>query len=147
VPIQTWSGSPPTLPYPKSCTWSHLYRVRESANDRHSIYSAGGTILSASNYSRLDNVNYGSGRGPTPEDLIGNVSEVLSIAQLAVVRFQVPGGSSGLNSSLYLNISQHANRQLCSEGSDIAGAIMFHGTNTLEETVRTPPLQAGTRDM
>ncbi|WYZ39092.1 hypothetical protein EsH8_III_001006 [Colletotrichum jinshuiense] len=98
------------------------------------IYSAGGTILSASNYSRLDNVAYGSGVGPTPKDLIGNVSEVLSVAQLAVVRFPASGGSAGLNSSLYLNISQHANRQLCAEGSDIAGAIMFHGTNTLEET-------------
>ncbi|KAI8723143.1 Asparaginase [Fusarium sp. LHS14.1] len=98
------------------------------------IYSARGTILSASNYSRLDNVNYGSGVGPTPEQLIGNVSEVLDVAQLAVVNFNVSGGSSGLNSSLYLNISQHANRQLCDPDSDIAGAIMFHGTNTLEET-------------
>ncbi|KAJ9144637.1 Asparaginase/glutaminase [Pleurostoma richardsiae] len=98
------------------------------------IYSAGGTILSASNYSRLDNINYGSGVGPTPQQLIGNVSEVLSVAQLAVVRFPASGGSSGLNSSLYLNISQHANRQLCSPDSDVVGAIMFHGTNTLEET-------------
>lgn len=99
------------------------------------IYSAGGTILSASNYSRLDNIKYGRGVGPTPQQLIGNVSEVLDVAQLAVVKFPATGGSSGLNSSLYLNISQYANRQLCSEGSDIAGAIMFHGTNTLEETV------------
>ncbi|TPX17812.1 uncharacterized protein E0L32_002913 [Thyridium curvatum] len=98
------------------------------------IYSAGGTILSASNYSRLDNIKYGRGVGPTPQQLIGNVSEVLDVAQLAVVKFPATGGSSGLNSSLYLNISQYANRQLCSEGSDIAGAIMFHGTNTLEET-------------
>ncbi|KAH9883932.1 Asparaginase/glutaminase [Xylariomycetidae sp. FL2044] len=98
------------------------------------IYSAGGTILSASNYSRLDNVAYGSGVGPTPQELIGNVSEVLDVAQLAVVKFPVTGGSSGLNSSLYLNISQYANKQLCAEDSDIAGAIMFHGTNTLEET-------------
>ncbi|KAH7140601.1 Asparaginase/glutaminase [Dactylonectria macrodidyma] len=95
---------------------------------------ARGTILSASNYSRLDNVNYGSGVGPTPQELIGNISEVLDVAQLAVVNFDVSGGSSGLNSSLYLNISQHANRQLCSDDSDIVGAIMFHGTNTLEET-------------
>ncbi|KAI8214819.1 hypothetical protein K4K53_011042 [Colletotrichum sp. SAR 10_77] len=98
------------------------------------IYSAGGTILSASNYSRLDNIAYGSGNPPTPEDLIGNITEVLDVAQLAIVRFPASGGSAGLNSSLYLNISQYANKQLCSEGSDIAGAIMFHGTNTLEET-------------
>ncbi|KAI1378037.1 Asparaginase/glutaminase [Hypoxylon crocopeplum] len=98
------------------------------------IYSTGGTILSASNYSHVDNINYGRGVGPTPEELIANVSEVLSVAQLAVVRFPAPGGSAGINSSLYLNVSQYANRQLCAEGSDIAGAIMFHGTNTLEET-------------
>ncbi|KAI0022811.1 Asparaginase/glutaminase [Xylariomycetidae sp. FL0641] len=98
------------------------------------IYDAGGTILSASNYSRLDNIKYGSGPSPTPQDLIGNVSEVLDVAQLAVVSFPTTGGSAGLNSSLYLNITQYANRQLCSADSDIAGAIMFHGTNTLEET-------------
>jgi L-asparaginase len=63
------------------------------------------------------------------------VSEVLNVAQLAVVRFPASGGSSGLNSSLFLNITKYANRQLCSEDSDIAGAIMFHGTNTMEETV------------
>ncbi|UPK96975.1 hypothetical protein LCI18_007910 [Fusarium solani-melongenae] len=84
---------------------------------------ARGTILSASNYSRLDNVNYGSGVGPTPQQLIGNVSEVLDVAQLAVVNFNVSGGSSGLNSSLYLNISQHANRQLCDPDSDIAFGV------------------------
>ncbi|KAI0186704.1 Asparaginase/glutaminase [Xylaria flabelliformis] len=98
------------------------------------IYDAGGTILSTSNYSRLDNVNYGGGHKPTVEDLIGNVSEVLNVAQVAIVQFSVSGGSSGINSSLYLNISQFANRQLCSEESDIAGAVMLHGTNTLEET-------------
>jgi L-asparaginase len=99
------------------------------------IYSAGGTILSASNYSRIDNINYGSGLSPTPADLIGNATEILNVAQLAIVRFSTSGGSSGANSSLFLNITQHANRQLCAEDSDIAGAIMFHGTNTLEETV------------
>ncbi len=100
-----------------------------------SVYSTGGTILSASNYSRLDNINYGLGVGPTPAELIGNVSEVLSIAQLGVLTLPAPGGSAGVNSTLYLNVTQYANKHLCSPGSDIAGAIMFHGTNTLEETV------------
>lgn len=100
-----------------------------------SIYNTGGTILSASNYSRLDNVIYGAGRGPTPADLIGNLSEVLRVAQLAVVDFPVQGGSAVINSSMYLNVSRHANRHLCTPASDVAGAIMLHGTNTLEETV------------
>ncbi|RYO89192.1 hypothetical protein DL766_003598 [Monosporascus sp. MC13-8B] len=84
----------------------------------------------------LDNINYGRGPRPTTEELIDNVTEVWEVAQLGIVEFEAPGGSSGVNSSLYLDINRVANRQLCSEGSDIAGAIMFHGTNTLEETVR-----------
>ncbi|KAK4186975.1 putative L-asparaginase [Podospora australis] len=114
-PELTWISEDPTLP-------------------KVVIYNARGTILSASNYSRLDNVNYGSGPPVTVDQIIGNVSEVLKLAQLAVVSFPVSGGSAGLNSSLFLNITQYANRHLCTEGSDIAGGIMFHGTNTLEET-------------
>ncbi|KAK4224040.1 putative L-asparaginase [Podospora fimiseda] len=98
------------------------------------IYNARGTILSASNWTRLDNINYGSGPPVTVDHMVGNVSEVLKVAQLAVVNFPVSGGSAGLNSSLFLNITQHANRHLCDPESDIAGGIMFHGTNTLEET-------------
>ncbi|KAK3385973.1 Asparaginase/glutaminase [Podospora didyma] len=98
------------------------------------IFNAKGTILSASNYSRLDNINYGSGPPLSVEHIIGNVSEALKMAQIAIINFPVVGGSAGVNSSLYLNISQHANRLLCAEDSDIAGGVMFHGTNTLEET-------------
>ena len=108
--------------------------------DANSLYDARGTIVSNSNYSSLDNVAYGSGPPLTARDLIGNNSEVLDVAQLAIVSFPVSGGSAGLNSSLYLNISKAANMQLCSEGSDVAGAIMIHGTNTLEETVSTDEL-------
>ncbi|KXH49407.1 L-asparaginase [Colletotrichum nymphaeae SA-01] len=114
--------------------WDLDWITTDSSLPKVIIYSAGGTILSASNYSRLDNIAYGAGTSPTPYDLIGNVSEVLEVAQLAVVELDVPGGSAGLNSSLYLNISQLANSQVCAEGSDVAGSIMFHGTNTLEET-------------
>lgn len=107
---------------------------KDSSLPKVVIYNARGTILSASKYGRLDNINYGSGPPVTVDHMIGNVTEVLKVAQLAVVSFPVTGGSAGLNSSLYLNITQHANRHLCTEGSDIAGGIMFHGTNTLEET-------------
>ncbi len=107
----------------------------DSHADLFRVYNTGGTIVSSSNYSRLDNIEYGLGPVVTPQNLIGNYSEVLKVAQIAVINFPAPGGSAGINSSLYLNVSQWANRQLCSKDSDIAGAIMFHGTNTLEETV------------
>lgn len=96
-----------------------------------SIFDAGGTIRSASNYSRLDNVNYGSGPGPTARDLIGNYSEVLTKAQLAIISYPTVGGSSGLNSTLYFNISRDANRLLCAEGSDIAGGTFWAVTPSI----------------
>ncbi|PVH75665.1 Asparaginase/glutaminase, partial [Cadophora sp. DSE1049] len=93
-----------------------------------------GTILSGSRNGRLDNINYGGGVGGlTPETLIGNVSEVLDIAQIAV-RNIGGGGSANANSDRFLNISMDANLRLCSPDSDIVGAVMIHGTNTLHET-------------
>ncbi|WVQ82532.1 hypothetical protein IAT38_004661 [Cryptococcus sp. DSM 104549] len=98
------------------------------------LYMTGGTIVSASNYSRMDNINYGSGKSPTAQDLLGNYSEILDVAQISVVTFPTAGGSSNLNSTLYYNVSRYANEHLCSEKSDITGAVMFHGTNTEEDT-------------
>ena len=100
-----------------------------------SLYDTGGTILATSNYSRLDNINYGSGPGLTALDLIGNYSEVLSVAQLAVVSLAAHEGSTSFNSSLFLNISRTANLHLCTPGTDIAGAVLLHGTNTVEDTI------------
>ena len=68
-------------------------------------------------------------------DLIGNYSEVLNVAQLAIISYTAIGGSSDLNSTLYFNISRDANKYLCSGDSDIAGGIMLHGTNTEEDTI------------
>lgn len=73
--------------------------------------------------------------GLTPEGLIANVSEVLDIAQFAV-RNIGGGGSANADSDRFLNISMDAHQRLCSCNSDIVGAVMIHGTNTLAETVR-----------
>ncbi|KAF2127106.1 Asparaginase/glutaminase [Dothidotthia symphoricarpi CBS 119687] len=99
------------------------------------LYNTGdGTILSGSTHGRLDNINYGGGSGSlTPETLISSVSEVLDIAQLAV-RNIGGGGSANANSDRFLNISMDATKRLCSDDSDIVGAVMIHGTNTLAET-------------
>jgi L-asparaginase len=102
------------------------------------LYNTGdGTILAGSPNGRLDNINYGGNPGSlTPETLIGNVSEVLDIAQIAVQNIGVnAGGSANAGPDRYLNISRDANLRLCSEGSDILGAVMIHGTNSLHDTV------------
>lgn len=84
----------------------------------------------------MDNIAYGMGPSITPEDLIGNISDILSVAQIAIVPYEDDSmSSSSANSSLYLSISQHANKHVCPDNSGIAGAVMIHGSNTLEETV------------
>ncbi|PYH80198.1 Asparaginase/glutaminase [Aspergillus uvarum CBS 121591] len=99
------------------------------------LYNTGdGTILSGSTHGRLDTINYGGGVGGlTPETLISGVSEVLDIAQIAV-RNIGGGGSADADSDRFLNISMDANRRLCAHNSDVVGAVMIHGTNTLAET-------------
>jgi L-asparaginase len=43
-------------------------------------------------------------------------------------------GSTGTNDALVMNMTRFAHDALCSEDSDIDGAIFTHGTNSLEET-------------
>ncbi|ODO04819.1 hypothetical protein I350_05429 [Cryptococcus amylolentus CBS 6273] len=98
------------------------------------LYDTGGTIVQASNYSRLDNINYGDGVSPTAQELVSNYSEILDIAQIAFFHFPASSDSAGLNSTVFFNVSQAANRHLCSPDSEIAGAVLIGGTNTLEDT-------------
>ncbi|CAI7659586.1 hypothetical protein PCG10_005716 [Penicillium crustosum] len=99
------------------------------------LYNTGdGTILSGSTHGRLDTIAYGGGTGGlTPETLIYSVPEVLDIAQFAVRNISGTG-SANADSDRFLNISMHAQEQLCSSDSDVVGAVMIHGTNTLAET-------------
>ncbi|EKJ79314.1 hypothetical protein FPSE_00454 [Fusarium pseudograminearum CS3096] len=104
------------------------------------LYNTGdGTIISGSTNGRLDTTNYGGPVGRlTPETLIESVSEVLDIAQIAIVNFTggVDGATSAnAGSDRFLNISMDAQKRLCSPDSDIVGAVMIHGTNTLVDTV------------
>ncbi|RFN47447.1 l-asparaginase [Fusarium flagelliforme] len=105
------------------------------------LYNTGdGTILAGSPNGRLDTTNYGGPIGGlTPETLIESAREVLDIAQIAVVNVTTggPGGASSANADpdRFLDISMDAHQRLCSDGSDIVGAVMVHGTNTLADTV------------
>ncbi|KAJ5877069.1 hypothetical protein N7455_000534 [Penicillium solitum] len=100
-----------------------------------SLYNTGdGTILSGSTHGRLDTIDYGGGSGGlTPETLIDSVHEVLDIAQFAVRNISGTG-SANADSDRFLNISMDAQQRLCTPDSDVVGAVMIHGTNTLAET-------------
>lgn len=110
------------------------------------LYNTGdGTILSGSTHGRLDTIAYGGGTGGlTPETLIYSVPEVLDIAQFAVRNISGTG-SANADSDRFLNISMHAQEQLCSSDSDVVGAVMIHGTNTLAETVSLPSIKSPSR--
>lgn len=60
---------------------------------------------------------------------------MLDIAQFAVFNSTPFTSSSDATSMRFLNISLDANRRICPADSDIVGAVMIHGTNTLAETV------------
>lgn len=111
------------------------------SNSDPRLYNTGdGTILSGSTHGRLDTIAYGGGSGGlTPETLIDSVHEVLDIAQFAVRNISGTG-SANADSDRFLNISMDAQQRLCTPDSDVVGAVMIHGTNTLAETVRLPSI-------
>ncbi|RBR24783.1 uncharacterized protein FIESC28_02444 [Fusarium coffeatum] len=113
---------------------------KDSSLPKIVLYNTGdGTILAGSPNGRLDTTNYGGPIGGlTPETLIESAREVLDIAQIAVVNITTEGsggaGSVNADPDRFLSISMDAHKRLCSEGSDIVGAVMVHGTNTLADT-------------
>ncbi|KAK5651869.1 hypothetical protein OQA88_11638 [Cercophora sp. LCS_1] len=48
------------------------------------------------------------------------------MAQLTIVNFPVTGGSAGLNSTLFFNMTHWANGYLCVPDSDIAGGVIIY---------------------
>lgn len=116
------------LLFPRSCRLSC-----DSADV--SVYATGGTILSRSDYSRLDGLAYGDGDQLTAHDLLKATDEVLDIAQVAIVDFS-PTAGLNLKQDYILNITKHFKAHGC--GSDVAGGVMLRGTSTLHETVSPP---------
>jgi L-asparaginase len=94
----------------------------------------GGTIASGSAYGALDDTQYGQ-FGQTGEEIIARDSYLLNHTQLAVSNWTTEDdGSTGTNDALVMNMTRFAHDALCSEDSDIVGAVYTHGTNSLEET-------------
>ncbi|RGP72232.1 asparaginase glutaminase [Fusarium sporotrichioides] len=138
--VSTTIASPTRIPRRDDHNTGLTWISKNSSLPKIMLYNTGdGTILSGSTNGRLDTTNYGGPLGRlTPETLIENVGEVLDIAQIAVFNFtggRNGAGSANADSDRFLNISMDAHKRLCSPDSDIAGAVMIHGTNTLADTV------------
>lgn len=94
----------------------------------------GGTIASGSIYGALDDTQYGQLR-ISGEEIIARNPYLLNNTQLAVSNWTTEeDGSTGTNDALVMNMTRFAHDALCSEDSDIVGAVYTHGTNSLEET-------------
>ncbi|KAI4906493.1 hypothetical protein J4E90_010567 [Alternaria incomplexa] len=97
------------------------------------VLFTGGTIAGGSIYGALDDTQYGQ-LSQTGEDIIARNPYLLNNTQLAVSNWTSEDGSTGTNDALVMNMTRFAHDALCSEDSDIVGAVYTHGTNSLEET-------------
>lgn len=98
------------------------------------VLFTGGTISGGSIYGALDDTQYGD-LSITGEEIIARNPYLLNHTQLAVSNWTTENdGSTGTNDALVMNMTRFAHDALCSEDSDIVGAVYTHGTNSLEET-------------
>jgi L-asparaginase len=93
------------------------------------LFSTGGTIQGAGD-DRDELVGYKAGKIP-PEQLIADIPEANAVADLSYEPIAAVG-SPGINTKIVLKLAQAINAWLAQPES--AGAVVTHGTATLEET-------------
>jgi len=93
------------------------------------LFTTGGTIQSKGAH-RLKLAEYSDGK-VTPKELTDDLPELKKIAQVEVREISNIG-SGGMNTELLLKLVKGINESLAK--SDVKGAVVTHGTGTLEET-------------
>jgi L-asparaginase len=96
---------------------------------RVALFTTGGTIQSKGDH-RQKLMEYNAGR-VTPDELVGDLPELTSIAKLEVTEI-ANIGSGGMTTELLLKLAKSVNAALADPG--VNGAVVTHGTGTLEET-------------
>jgi L-asparaginase len=93
------------------------------------LFTTGGTIQSKGAH-RLKLSEYSDGK-VTPKELVEDLPELKKIARIDTVEISNIG-SGGMNTELLLKLVKGINESLAK--SDVKGAVITHGTGTLEET-------------
>ncbi len=93
------------------------------------LFTTGGTIQSKGTH-RLTLAEYNAGR-VTPDELLADLPELSTLAKIEVTEISNIG-SGGITGELLLKLARSLNTTLARP--DVAGAVVTHGTGTLEET-------------
>ncbi len=102
-------------------TWAALPKV--------ALFTTGGTIQSKGAF-RTKLYEYSDGR-VTPAELLADLPELAEIAEIEVKEMSNVG-SGNIDTALLLRLAKEITATLAKD--DVAGAVVTHGTSTLEET-------------
>jgi len=93
------------------------------------VFATGGTI---SGYAASRDMQYGYRAGSiTPDKLLADIPEAAQVADLSYEEI-AETGSGGINTAILLKLAKQINAWLARP--DTAGAVVTHGTATMEET-------------